>query len=116
MLGYNFEFHVFKGHQASKSFVIGHFTTNWLSIIFINCPCLVLLRAFQLSARVALSILVTVSFKSKIFHLPHVLAFAMTHILLTVAYEQTALISAMPVWALLIICIYVDVNVNSSAK
>ena len=74
-----------------------------------KCPCLVLLRAFPWSARVALSILVTVSFKSKLFHLPHVLALAMTHILLTLAYEETDLISAMPVWALLIMCIDVDV-------
>ena len=32
---------------------------------------------------------------------------AMTHILLTLVHEETALISAMPVWALLII--FVDV-------
>ena len=36
----------------------------------------------------------------------------MTHILLTLAYEGTALISAMPVWALLIIFIDVDVDVK----
>ena len=43
--------------------------------------------------------------------LPHVLALAMTHILLTLVYEETALISAMLVWALLIKCIDADVDV-----
>ena len=33
---------------------------------------------------------------------------AMTHILLTLAYEGTALVRAMPVWALLVICVDVD--------
>ena len=36
---------------------------------------------------------------------------AMAHILLTLAYEETALISAMLVWALLIKCIDADVDV-----
>ena len=44
--------------------------------------------------------------------LPHVLALAMTHILLTLVYEETALISAMHVWVLLIICIDVDLDGN----
>ena len=35
---------------------------------------------------------------------------SMRHILLTLAYEETALINAMPVSALLIICIDVDVD------
>ena len=50
-----------------------------------------------MSTRIALSVLVAFSFKSKFIHLPHVLAMAMTHILLTVAYEETAFINAMPV-------------------
>ena len=38
----------------------------------------------------------------------------MTHILLTLAYEGTALISAMPVWALLII--FIDVDIEGDPK
>ena len=40
----------------------------------------------------------------------HVLAMAMAHTFLTREYEDAALISAMPVWALLITCIDVDVD------
>ena len=46
----------------------------------------------------------------QIFHLPYVLAMTMTHILLTLAYEETTLISAMLVWALLIMFLDVDVD------
>ena len=48
-------------------------------------------------------------FQVQIFHLPHVLALTMNRILLTLAYKETTLISARPVWALLIINIDVDV-------
>ena len=47
-------------------------------------------------------------FQVQFFHLLHVLAMAMAHILLTLAYEETALISVMPIWAVLIIFIDVD--------
>ena len=77
--------------------------------MLLKYPCLLLLWAFPLSARVAVSILVTIPFKSQFFHLPHVLAMAMPHILLNLAYEEAARINVMPVWASLIIWKDVDV-------
>ena len=97
-------------------FIFSFINIFFFSQVLLKFSCLLLLRAFPLSARVALSFLLTVSFKFNFFHLPHVLAMAMTHILLTLAYEETALISAMPVWALLIIFIDVDVDTILSSE
>ena len=48
--------------------------------------------------------------------MPHALALTMSHILLTFAYEESAPINAMSVWALSIICIDVDVDDKSTVK